>query len=383
MFPYLVLVGLAALAMGALNARGRFFASALGPAVLNVGMIVGVVALSRVVDPPVAALALGVLAGGLGQLLVQLPSLRSVGLLVGPSRELGHPALARMAHLLLPAVFGLASVQVMVFVNTLLGSFLPSGSISVLYYADRVMEFPLGVFGIALASASLPVMARQAAAGDERALASTLNFALRMAVFVSVPATVGLVLMRVPIVRVLFERGRFEAADTLATAEALAWYALGLVGMAGARIAAQAFYAVAQPGTAVRLGFVSIVANVVAALLLVGPLGHAGLAAATSVGASVNLAGLLWAARRRFGPLGGRAIAASLLRTVAAAVPLAAWCAGAWAMWPLRASVVVEAIWLAVTMVVGVGLFWGASVLLGAPEREALRRHGPRTGAPR
>jgi putative peptidoglycan lipid II flippase len=322
----------------------------------------------------VAALAVGVLAGGLGQLLVQLPSLRQVGLLVGPSTELGHPALARMARLLLPAVFGLAAVQVMVFVNTLLGSLLPAGSISVLYYADRVMEFPLGVFGIALASASLPVMARQAAAGDERALASTLNFALRMALFVSVPATVGLVLLRVPIVRVLFERGRFEAADTMATAEALAWYALGLAGMAGARIAAQAFYAVAQPGTAVRLGLLSVMANVAAALLLVQPLGHAGLAAATSIGASVNLVALLWAARRRFGPLGGRALVYSLTRTVAASIPLAAWCAGAWAVWPAQASVLVEATWLAVTMSAGIGLFWAASVLLGAPEREVLLR---------
>jgi putative peptidoglycan lipid II flippase len=382
MFPYLGLVGLAALAMGALNARGRFFASALGPAILNVGMIGGVLALARVVDPAVTALAIGVLAGGLGQLLVQLPSLRQVGLLVGPSSELGHPALVRMARLLLPAVFGLAAVQVMVFVNTLLGSLLPAGSISVLYYADRVMEFPLGVFGIALASASLPVMARQAASGDERALASTLNFALRMALYVSVPATVGLVVLRVPIVRVLFERGRFEAADTVATAEALAWYALGLAGMAGARIVAQAFYAAAEPGTAVRLGLVSVLANVVAALLLVGPLGHAGLAAATSVGASVNLVSLLWAARRRFGPLGGRALVHSLLRTVAASIPLAAWCAGVWAVWPARASVVVEATWLAVTVGVGMGLFWGTSVLLGAPEREALLRR-PRSDVSR
>jgi putative peptidoglycan lipid II flippase len=375
MFPYLLLVGLAALAMGILNAQGRFFAAALGPAVLNAGMIATVLALASRLEPPILALALGVLVGGVGQLLVQVPSLRATGLLVAPSAELGHPALGRVARLLLPAVFGLAAVQVMVFVNTLLASLLPAGSISFLYYADRVMEFPLGVFGIALASASLPAMSRQAAAGDTRGIAATLNFALRLAAFVSVPATVGLVLLSGPITRVLFERGRFGPADTEATAVALVWYAAGLCGFAGARITAQAFYAIAAPATAVRLGILAIVANLVAAVVLMGPMGHAGLAAASSVGAYVNLGGLLWAARRRFGLLGGRALLRSLVRTAAACVPLAAWCAlapvVAAAAGPLTTTAALAA-WLALTIAVGAAVFWGASALLGSPERAAL-----------
>ena len=374
MFPYLVLVGLAALATGVLNTQGRFFAAALGPAVLNLGMIAAVLGLGARLDPPIVALAVGVLAGGVGQLLVQLPGLRTTGLLVGPSTELRHPALWRVARLLLPAVFGLAAVQVMVFVNTLLASLLAPGSISFLYYADRVMEFPLGVFGIALASASLPTMARQAAADDLRGIATTLNFALRLAAYVSVPATVGLVLLSGPITRVLFERGRFGPADSEATAVALVWYAVGLVGFAGARIAAQAFYAVAAPGTAVRLGIIAIVANVVAAVLLMGPMGHAGLAAASSVGAYVNLAGLVWAARRRFGPLGGRALLRSVGRTALACVPLAAWCVLSVAVapaWTLAATGPLAA-WLAVTIAGGAAVFTGASALLGSPERVAL-----------
>src|SRR5207245_2742488 len=201
MFPYLLLVGLAAMATGVLNSQGRFFAGAIGPAVLNVGMIAAVVLLARHLEPPILSLALGVLLGGIGQLLVQVPELRACGLLVTPSAELRHPAIGRITRLLLPSVFGLAAVQVMVFVNTLLASFLSEGSISYLYYADRVMEFPLGVFGIALASASLPVMARQAAAEDRPGLAATLNFALRLGVYVSVPATIGLVALRVAILR--------------------------------------------------------------------------------------------------------------------------------------------------------------------------------------
>jgi putative peptidoglycan lipid II flippase len=374
MFPYVVLVGLSALAMGALNAEHRFFAGAVGPAVLNVGMIAGVLLLSGYTEPPIMALAVGVLIGGVGQLLVQLPDLRATGLLVAPSAELRHPALARVARLLVPAVFGLAAVQVMVFVNTLLASLLPAGAISFLYYADRIMEFPLGVFGIALASASLPAMSRQAAAGDVRGLAGTLNLALRLAVYICVPATVGLLVLRVPITRMLFERGQFSAADTLATAEALTGYAVGLVGFATARITAQAFYAVGQPGTAVRLGAIAVAANIAAAVALMKPLGHAGLAYAASVGAYVNVIALLWVARRRFGPLGGRALLASSLRAAAAALPLAAWCAGALTPLAVRRGVIVDAALLAGVIATGGGVFWLASVVVRSPERGALSR---------
>jgi putative peptidoglycan lipid II flippase len=377
MFPYLILVGLSALAMGALNAENRFFSSALGPAVSNVGMIAGVLLLARHVDPPILALALGVLAGGVGQLLVQAPDLARAGLLLAPSWEPRHPALARMARLLVAAVFGLAAVQVMVFVNTLLASLLPAGSISFLYYADRVMEFPLGVFGIALASAALPAMSRQAAAGDTRALAGTLNFALRVAVYICVPATVGLLVLRVPITRVLFERGRFTPADTLATAQALSGYAVGLVAFAAARISAQAFYAMRRPGIAVRVGALAIAANIVAAVALMVPLGHAGLAYASSVGAFVNVLALLWAARRRFGLLGGRALLASTLRTAAAAVPLALWC---WLLLPLfdvRRGLARDAGLLAAVIVVGGLIFIVASAVVGSSERRTLMRFVP------
>jgi putative peptidoglycan lipid II flippase len=374
MFPSLLLVGLAAYGMGVLNSQGRFFAAALGPAMVNVGMIVTVLALVQHVDPPILSLAIGVLVGGVGQMLVQVPSLRRLGLFVAPSAELRHPALGRVARLLLPAAFGLAAVQVMVFVNTLLASLLPPGSISFLYYADRVMEFPLGVFGIALASASLPSMSRQAAAGDTRAVAGTVNFALRLAAYVSMPATVGLVVLSVPLTRLLFERGRFGPSDTAATAVALIWYAVGLVGYAGARITAQAFYAVLEPATAVRLGIMAIGANLVAAVALMGPMGHAGLAAASSFGAYVNLGGLLWAARRRFGPLGARTLLRSVVRTGVACIPLLLWCLLALGVaeglslhttWRLAA-------WLAVTIGVGAAVFVVASVVLRSPERVAL-----------
>jgi len=377
MFPYLLLVGLSALAMGVLNAHGRFFAAALGPAIQNIGIIVCVLALASRMSPPIMALAVGVLVGGLAQLIVQIPDLRRCDALVSPSREWNHAALGRIAHLLLPAVFGLAAVQVSVFVNTLLASFLPAGSISFLYYADRVMEFPLGVFGIALASASLPAMSRQAAVGDTRALAGTLNFALRLSFYVAWPATVGLVLFRTPITRVLFERGHFTAADTTATAYALACYAVGLPAFSAARIAAQAFYAVRAPGTAVRLGALSVAANVIAAVALMGPLGHAGLALASSIGAYVNLLTLVWAARRRFGRLGGRALLTSTGRTLALSVPMVVWCLAVLAWWPGDGSFQREAMWLAAGIGGGAALFLAVTGLARTPEAAALVRMLP------
>jgi putative peptidoglycan lipid II flippase len=377
LFPYLLLVGIAAFGMGLLNSQGRFFAAALGPALFNVGMILGVLMLRHHLDPPILSLAMGVLAGGIAQVLIQLPGLRAVGLLVGPSWQLRHPALPRVARLLLPSVFGLAAVQVTVFVNTLLASLLPVGSISYLYYADRVMEFPLGVFGVALASASLPAMSRQAATGDLRGVATTLNFTLRLGCFIALPATVGLVLLRIPITRVLFERGQFGAAETAATAQALLWYALGLAAFSAARITAQVFYAVGRPSLAVASGMVSVVVNVVAAIALMHPLAHGGLAAASSVGALVNVLSLLWLARRHFGRLGGRALAVSVARSTVACLPLAGWCALVTRVWPHAARHGVQALWLGGTIVVGALLFWLAATVVRAPERTAIRRMLP------
>jgi len=217
-------------------------------------------------------------------------------------------------------------------------------------------------------------MSRQAARGDTRGVLETLNLTLRLAIFVSVPATVGLIALDRPIVSVLFERGRFGPEDAAATAWALVWYALGLVGFAGARITAQAFYALGAAGTAVRLGAVAVAANVVAALALMPAMGYAGLAAAASLGAWLNLALLLWGARRRFGPLGGRTLAVSTGRTLVASLAPALWCGvNLWATVPAAgASAWLSTGWLAYTVGGGALVFWLASAGLRCPERRAL-----------
>ena len=372
MFPYLVLVGLAALAMGALNAHHRFFTAALGPAVLNLAMIAAVVGLASRLTAPIMALAIGVLVGGLGQLLVQLPELRRLGVPLRPSWEWRHPAVVRIAHRLWPAVFALAAVQVTVVVNTLLASLLPAGTVSYLYYADRVMEFPLGVFGIALATAALPSMSAQAARRDLPALRDTLEFALRLSAFVAVPATVGLVLLGGPIVQMLFQRGEFSPADAALTAQALLGYAVGLPAFSATRIAAQTFYALGDTRTPVLVGFLAVAVNVVLALLLMWPLRHAGLALASSLSSYVNVIALGWLLRRRLGGPRGGEIGGSLGRTLAASAVLALWCAWVDGLLPVTAPLAPGGPRMIVALLGGVAVYVAGAAAMRAPELRAL-----------
>jgi len=381
MFPYLVLVGLAALAMGALNSHQRFFTAALGPAVGNVAMVASVLALAAHTSPPIMSLAIGVLLGGLGQLVVQLPELHRLRVPLVPSGEWRHPAVLRIAHRLWPAVFALAAVQITVVVNTLLASLLPTGTVSYLYYADRVMEFPLGIFGIALATAALPSMAAQAARGELAALRRTLEWALRMSAFVAVPATVGLALLGGPIVSVLFRRGEFSASDAMLTAQALAGYAVGLPAFSATRIGAQTFYALGDTRTPVLVGFASVAANVILALALMWPLQHSGLALASSLSSYVNLAGLVWLLRRRLHGPGGAELWHSLVRTLAASAVLALWCLGVSGALPHVPAPAGRGIpWLLLALGGGVIVYALAAAALRSPEIGSLlgmlRRRG-------
>jgi len=341
--------------------------------VLNVGMILAVLLLARRMEVPIVSLAVGVLVGGLGQLLIQLPELRHSRVPLGPSLDLSHPGVRRIGVLLGPSVFGLAAVQLSVFVNTFLASLLPSGSISFLYYADRVMEFPLGVFGIAVATASLPLLADQAARRDLAGLRDTLNFAIRLSCFVAVPASVGLILLRVPITRVLFERGQFGALDTEATAWALGFYALGLPAFAGTRIAAQAFYALQDTRTPVKVGIWAVSLNVVLGVALMRPLSHGGLALASTCASTANLVWLLWSLRRRLGPLGAGRLLASLARVGVATGFMAAWCGLLLVAWPAAGSRWMEAAWLGAAVAGGMGVYAGVSRGLRSEEWAALR----------
>jgi putative peptidoglycan lipid II flippase len=377
MFPYLLLVGMAALAMGVLHANRRFFTAALAPAVPNVAMMVAVLGLSGLVSPAILALAIGVLVGGLGQFLIQLPEVRRLGVPLRPRLDWSHPALREIGRRLWPVAFALAAVQINVLVNTLLASLLPGGSVSYLYYADRIMEFPLGVFGAALATATLPSMAAEAAGRDHAALRATLGFSLRLGAFVTVPAAVGLLTLAGPIVRLLFQRGEFGEQDAILTAQALVGYAVGLPAFGASRIAAHTFYALGDVRTPVYVSFGSIAANMVLAVALMRPLGHQGLALASSLSSYVHLLGLCWILQRRRGLLGAPGLGASLARTFGASAVLLIWCAGI-----ERGIAGAGAIATVVGVVSGMLVYVGAAGALRAPELGALwglvRRRGPR-----
>jgi putative peptidoglycan lipid II flippase len=385
MFPYLFFVAIAALAMGVLNAHRRFLTAALSPVALNVGIIGAVLVLVPRLEQPVLGLAAGVLLGGVGQVLVQLPALARQGVLVLPTLEPRHPAVGRIARLMAPVVVGQSASQLGILVNTVIASFLGGGSVSYLYYADRLVEFPLGVFGIAIATAVLPTLSEQAARRNPEALRETLSFALRLAAFISLPAAVGLFLLRDSMVRVLYQRGAFGPAETAGTAAALGFYALGLVGLATAKIGAQAFFAMGDTRTPVKVAVGAMALNSLLALAFVLPLAHAGLALATSCSASANALALAWLLRRR---LPGRSSAAARrgwLRVLAVSAGLAlALALAAW-LWPPPPTRGQEAAWLGI-MIVGATVFYGgAHAALGSDEmrlacRAMARRRQPHRG---
>jgi putative peptidoglycan lipid II flippase len=319
MFPYIFFIGLVALCMGILNALGHFAAPALAPVLLNIAMISAVLLVSPRLEEPAVGLAIGVLIGGVLQLGLQIPFVIRRGFRLAVRGPLGHPAIKRIAVLMVPAVFGAAVYQINIFVGTLLASLLPEGSVSYLYYADRLVQFPLGVFGIALATAVLPSLSRQAALNDMEGLRSSFAYALRLVFFITIPAMTGLIVLREPIVRLLFQRGAFDVATTRFTAEALFYYAIGLWAFSGVRIVVSTFYALQDTKTPVKVAVISLLVNIVLSILLMGPMRHGGLALATSLAAVVNLILLTHALKKRLGRIGAHDILGSVFKSIVSA----------------------------------------------------------------
>ncbi len=297
-FPYLFFISLVAMSAGILNTRGRFAAAAITPVFLNFSLIAAVFWLVPALGNAAIALGLGVLIAGVVQLLFQVPHLRREGLLPRPRLRLRQDggaagvAVTRLFRLMLPALFGSSIAQINILVNTLLASFLVTGSVSWLYYSDRLMEFPLGVFGIALATAILPGLSRAHAGGDAEGFNRTLNVALRWVWVISLPAAAALAVLSVPLLATMFHYREFGAHDVLMSARALEAYSLGLVGFVFVKVLAPGFFARQNTATPVRVGAVAMAVNVVLSLAMFSWLAHVGLALATSFAALVN-AGLL------------------------------------------------------------------------------------------
>ena len=298
-FPYILFISLVALAAGVLNTYGRFAAPALAPALLNVCMIAAALWLAPMVEPPVAALAWAVVAGGVLQLAWQLPFLYRLGLLPRPRLGFGDVGVRRILKLMGPALLGVSVAQISLVINTIFASFLPTGSVSWLYFADRLMEFPTGLLGVALGTVLLPSLAKYHASGAREDYLRLLDWGLRLTLMLALPAAVALALLSVPLTATLYFYGEFGAHDLWMTRDALAAYSVGLVGLILIKVLAPGFYARQDVKTPVRIAIVSLVTTQLLNLLLVGTLKHVGLALSISLGALLNAGLLYWQLRRQ------------------------------------------------------------------------------------
>jgi putative peptidoglycan lipid II flippase len=292
-FPYLIFISLVAVSAGILNTCGKFAVPAATPVLLNLSLIGAAFWLVPVVDNAAIALSVGVVIAGLAQLLLQIPFLKKEGHLPKPRVRRADDGVKKVFRLMLPAIFGVSVAQINVLVNTLLASFLVTGSVSWLYYSDRVMEFPLGVFGIALATVILPSLSKLHARGDGKSFSELLDWALRWVFIIVLPAAIGLIMLADGLIATLFQYGATTPGDVRMMSNSLIGFALGLLGLVMVKILAPGFFARQNTRTPVKVGVIAMVVNMVVAIALFYPFKHVGLAIATSIAAWVN-AGLLY-----------------------------------------------------------------------------------------
>lgn len=339
LMPYMVLICLAALFMGILNSLSHFAIPALSPCVLNLSLIFAACCLCPFIPGPlerkIYGLAAGVLAGGLLQFFLHLPVLKrkkvpSFDFRSSLAESWRDPAIRKIFSLMVPGIIGLSMNQINVIVDRFLSYVISDSAAAVLFYADRLVEFPLGIFGIAFATAVLPALSRHAAKKNYDQLKASLIYALRQVLFITVPATIGLLVLGRPIVRLLFERGAFDSASTLATSQALAFYAIGLFAYCGVKMTVPAFYAMKDMKTPIKIGFGAMGVNIVLNLILMWPLKEKGLALSTAVASMFNLAMLLYFLRKKLGPLNLRALGRASLRILLISLLMGVLAWGSW-----------------------------------------------------
>lgn len=376
-FPYLLLISLTALCAGVLNSFGRFAIPAITPVWLNLSLIAAALGLAGHLDEPIMALAFGVLFAGLLQFVFQLPALARIDMLVWPRVAPKDPGVKKVLNLMLPAAFGASVSQINLLIDTMLASLLVAGSISWLYYADRLMELPLGIFAIALATVLLPRLSREHADGEPEVFSATLDQGLRLGLLVTVPAAAALVVLAEPLITTLFHYGAMGALDVRQAALALMAYSLGLIGFTGVKILAPGFFARQDTRTPVRIALWAMGVNVVLNLALILPLAHVGLALATSIAALVN-AGLLLLSLHRIGVWrpqpGWRGFLGRLAAATSVMIVLLLWGAPAASVW-LAADLSQRVGWMALLVPAGMLAYFAVLTALGLGPRQLLRTY--------
>jgi len=394
MIPFLLLIALAAKAMGILNARNKFAIPAIAPVFFNLGSVIGGLFLGYTIGPalglsPIEGMAFGTLVGGFLQFAVQWPSLRRAGFRYRPMLSLTDPGVRQIMRLMGPAIIGTAAVQINVFVNTNFASGIIdattgavlNGPVSWLSYAFRFMQFPIGVFGVAIATAALPPLSRSTTNPDYMEFRQTLAHSLALVFLLCIPSAIGLTVLGRPIVALVFEHGKFTSFDTLQTANALAAYSIGLTGYAAVKVLSPAFYALNDARTPMLISLGSIAINFVMNSLLVGPFGHVGLAFSTSTVALVNFFMLALLMRRRLGRLGGRQLALTVSRVSAASLAMAAT---AWIVSDCLSWLPMRGIMLRLVQVIGaiasasLVFYWSCRLLKVEELHEAVNAIGGR-----
>ena len=374
-FPYIFFIGIVAFFMGVLNSLRHFAAPAAAPIFLNVGIIGAAYFISPHCAEPIVGMSVGIILGGALQVALQLPWVYGAGLRLFPMWQPFHPAVKRIGYLMLPAVFGSAVYQFNQFVGTLLASFLKDGSVSWLYYADRLVQFPLGIFAIAIATAALPSLSADAAREDHAQFQKTLAHGLSLVFFIALPAMAGLLILGRPIVELLFERGAFSAESSAMTTDALVCYALGLWAFSGMRVLIAAFYARQDTKTPVIIAIIALGINVIASLLLMGPMKHAGLALALSIASAVQF-GLLAFFLRKKGIFGHAApILKSISKSIVATLVMGSFvfcCRIQWFYATATHTLSEKVLNLSALVLLGIVVYFLMARVLGCQETKAI-----------
>jgi putative peptidoglycan lipid II flippase len=370
MFPFLLFISLAALVMGALNTRRIFFIPSLAPAMLNITIIVVVLTLTTTMEQPIIAVAIGVAIGGFIQFAFQLPSFFKSGYSLTPGYDFRHTGLKKMSILIMPATMGMAVAQINIFVSTILASYLPEGSITYLYYSMRLIQFPIGIFGVAMGMAILPTLSEHAVKGEFDRLRDDFSFALRLLFFITIPAMAGLIALREPIVNILFQRGKFDYVATVGTAQALLFYSIGIWSIVGVRVVTASFYSMQDTKTPVKVAVIALAANVIFSIILMEPLKHSGLALANALASGVNFSLLFFFLRRKLKKLDSKRIFRSFVKTIFASTIMGVigWMLLHGELWHIHGSTFNKAFYLSGTIAICVVTYLLLSYLLKSEE---------------
>jgi putative peptidoglycan lipid II flippase len=374
MFPYIFFIALVALCMGILNSFRHFTTPALSPVMLNIAMIASTLMLHGYFAQPITALAIGVLIGGVLQLAMQWPALRKFGVKFNFRFNLRHPGIKQIGLLMFPAILGAGVGTINVFVGTILASLLPGGSVTYLFYADRIIEFPLGIFAIAIGTAALPSFSKHVAAGQMDELKSSVSFSLRLMLFLTIPSMAALMALHLPIISVLFQRGAFDAQAAIYTGQALFCYSLGLWAFAMIRVFVSSFYSLQDSKWPLKAAVITLIVNVLCSLALMYPLKHNGIALAGSISAAVNVLILAFVLKTKIGTYLDRAFYVSVFKIIVASVIML----GSIGMieyfmpWDTHAGLQSRLIFLISTVVVGAFVFFVSAYLLKSPEIQAI-----------